>query len=430
MQQKLINQRLIATECKHTKQFISMKKHYFTFLFLLAIQFSFAQIINIPDANFKNALVNLNVADFDGDTIIDGDVDTNNDGEIDVTEANAVLGLDLDSDFINSLEGIASFTNIQFLTCVNNNLTLLDLSQNINLQQLECNSNDLIELNLSTNTNLSILNVNFNELTTLTLGSNSNLEWVRCASNNLTTIDLSQLSNLKRLSIGNNQLTSINTTNNLLLEELLTFNNQITFFDFSSNTNLITLLTASNALNYLDTSNNPLLERLDCTFNNLTFLDLSANTNLIDLFCQNNLLTGLDVKNGTNTNINLFNASNNPNLTCINVDDAAYSQSQTTWTKDAIANYDTNCPPLSTDEFNTTLSISMYPNPTTGIVHIESKQEISQVIVYNMVGQQVKIFTMHNDQKSIDINELKTGSYFINLQSTSGKTYKKFIVKE
>ena len=407
-----------------------MKKNYLTIILLLALQFTFAQIVNIPDANFKNALLTHNCADFDGDTFPDGDADTNNDGEIDVTEANAVLGLNLDSDFIDSLEGIASFTNIQFITCINNNLTQLDVSQNINLVNLQCNSNDIIELDLSTNINLTILNANFNELTTLTLGNNSNLDWVRCASNNLTTIDFSQLSNLRRLSIGYNQLTSIDVSNNLLLEELLTFNNQITFFDLSLNANLITLLTASNALNYLDTSNNPLLERLDCTFNNLAFLDVSTNTNLVDLYCQNNLLTGLDVKNGTNTNINTFNASNNPNLTCINVDDAAYSQSQSSWTKDATASYDTNCPALSTDEFNKAIAISMYPNPTTGKLQIESKQALSQVIVYNLVGQQVKAFTMQIDQNSIDISALKTGSYFVNVQSTTGNTYTKLIVKK
>ncbi|WP_430409796.1 T9SS type A sorting domain-containing protein [Kordia sp.] len=407
-----------------------MKRNYFTIILVFALQFTFAQIVNIPDANFKNALLTHNCADFDGDTFPDGDADTNNDGEIDATEANAVLGLDLDSDLIDSLEGIASFTNIQFITCVNNNLTQLDVSQNLNLMQLECTSNDIIELDLSTNINLTILNANFNELTTLTFGNNSNLDWVRCASNNLTTIDFSQLPNLRRLSIGYNQLTSIDVSNNLLLEELLTFNNQITFFDLSSNTNLITLLTASNALNYLDTSNNPLLERLDCTFNNLAFLDVSTNTNLVDLFCQNNLLTGLDIQNGANTNINLFNATSNPNLTCINVDDAAYSQSQSSWTKDAIASYDTNCPALSTEEFQTNTAISLFPNPTSRRLQIESKQPISNITINNLVGQQVKAFTIQLHQKSIDISTLKTGSYFVNVQSTSGNTYTKLIVKK
>ena len=43
-----------------------------------------AQIVNIPDANFKNALVNTLCVDTNGDGIADSNADTNNDGEIQV----------------------------------------------------------------------------------------------------------------------------------------------------------------------------------------------------------------------------------------------------------------------------------------------------------------------------------------------------------
>lgn len=75
-------------------------------------------------------------------------------------------------------------------------------------------------------------------------------------------------------------------------------------------------------------------------------------------------------------------------------------------------------------------SFAMYPNPTTGKLQIQSTETITQVKVYNVVGQQVKAFTMQADQKSIDISNLQTGSYFVNLQSTSGNTYTKLIVKK
>lgn len=57
-------------------------KNIYTFLFLLSCTFLNAQIVNIPDANFKNAL-------------IDEGVDTNNDGEIQVSEAEVVLNLNV-----------------------------------------------------------------------------------------------------------------------------------------------------------------------------------------------------------------------------------------------------------------------------------------------------------------------------------------------
>ncbi|MBK8349507.1 MAG: hypothetical protein IPL08_18610 [Saprospiraceae bacterium] len=50
------------------------------FCFLALCMVANAQIIDFPDANFKNALVNTLCADTDGDNIGDADADLNNDG--------------------------------------------------------------------------------------------------------------------------------------------------------------------------------------------------------------------------------------------------------------------------------------------------------------------------------------------------------------
>lgn len=115
-----------------------------------------AQIVNIPDANFKNALVNEIVADTDGDGAIDGPVDTNGDGEIQVTEAEAVFRLKVDDFNIASLQGIQSFTNLRELECSNNNISSLDLSQSPNLKILSCIINQLTSLDVSQNPKLEL----------------------------------------------------------------------------------------------------------------------------------------------------------------------------------------------------------------------------------------------------------------------------------
>lgn len=84
---------------------------------------------------------------------------------------------------------------------------------------------------------------------------------------------------------------------------------------------------------------------------------------------------------------------------------------------------------LSTPDVSET-AFALYPNPTTGNLQIETPQTISTVIVYNLVGQRVKTFKMQTNQKSIDISSLQTGSYFVNVQSTTGNTYTKLIVKK
>ena len=88
-----------------------MKKLYFSTLFICISTWSFGQIVNIPDANFKNALVNsASASEIPFGTT--HEVDTNNNGEIEVSEASAVVYLDVNGKSITSLEGIAAFSNL------------------------------------------------------------------------------------------------------------------------------------------------------------------------------------------------------------------------------------------------------------------------------------------------------------------------------
>ena len=77
------------------------------------------------------------------------------------------------------------------------------------------------------------------------------------------------------------------------------------------------------------------LQFLYCYGNQLTTLDVSTNTALYRLQCQYNQLTSLDLRNGNNMNIYFgstynLNLTNNPQLYCIDVDDATYSTAN--WT--------------------------------------------------------------------------------------------------
>ena len=81
----------------------------------------------------------------------------------------------------------------------------------------------------------------------------------------------------------------------------------------------------SNQLTSLDLSQNIYIDELECSFNQITYLDLSNNTELTKIYIDDNQLTYLDLRNGNNSNIIDFYASYNPNLTCINVDNVAWS---------------------------------------------------------------------------------------------------------
>jgi len=72
------------------------------------------------------------------------------------------------------------------------------------------------------------------------------------------------------------------------------------------------------------------LQVLNCSNNNLTSLDVSLITTLTTLDCSNNQLEVLNAKNGNNILLTSFDATNNPGLYCVLVDDVSHAT--TNWT--------------------------------------------------------------------------------------------------
>ena len=84
----------------------------------------------------------------------------------------------------------------------------------------------------------------------------------------------------------------------------------------------------------MDVSYNTALTQLSCENNPLTSLDVSNNTALDVLICfDSEQLECLNITNGNNTVMTLY-LFDNPNLTCIEVDDENYSTAN--WTGDNI----------------------------------------------------------------------------------------------
>jgi Leucine-rich repeat (LRR) protein len=430
-----------------------MKNLYFIVLTLMTFCFSQAQIVNIPDANFKNTLVNSNCVDINGDGNGDIDADSNNDGEIQQAEAEAVIGLNVSYKAIHSLEGIQSFSNLEYLNCEVNQLTDLDLSQNTNLTildcyfnnitsllipqspnliELDCGSNELSSLDISHNINLEILWFSYNQITSIDLTQNPNLKVLSCVSNQLTSLDVSENPLLEFLYCESNQLTNLELLNPNL-EILSALNNQLTSLDISQSPNLTELRLIYNNLTSLDVSQNHNLGLLDCRDNQITNLDVSNLSNLTALFCSENLLTNLNIRNGNNQIMTEMIAINNPNLFCVNVDDVQYANAQICdinppfydgWCIDSWANYSENCI-LGTNNY-TYDSISFYPNPVeNGILHLEynSELKVETLQIYNTLGELV--ITKHNNYQTIDISMLKSGIYFLKF-----KTKEKLVIKK
>jgi Leucine-rich repeat (LRR) protein len=184
---------------------------------------------------------------------------------------------------------------------------------------------------------LTSLNVSYNNISDLTgIEAFTALDTLYCVYNQLTSLNVSQNTALTSLWCYDNQLTSLNVSQNTALTSLWCYDNQLTSLDVSLNTALTSLNCSYNQLTSLNVSQNTALTYLQCYDNQLTSLNVSQNTALTYLFCHYNQLTSLDVRNGNNTNFTSFYAFDNPNLYCIDVDDATWSTANWTVANDNI----------------------------------------------------------------------------------------------
>lgn len=282
-------------------------------ILLIDITFCNAQIVNIPDANFKAKLLEASTTNdiaknFDGAYF---KIDANNNNEIEYSEAEAVYELNIsnvgsdESIKISDITGLTNFSNLKSLYCYDNLLTSLDLNPFINLINIGCALNQLTSLNISGLNQLKFLSCDMNQISTLDLSNKPNLATLYCEENNISNLNLSGLINLIYLTASNNPLST------------------------------------------LDVSGIENIESLQCMFTNITTLDVSNQTNLDTFLCGNNTsLEEIFMKNGKiESGLNLENL---PNLKYVCVDDAQL----TTIQNHINLNGSTNCSVNSYCSFN------------------------------------------------------------------------------
>ena len=107
------------------------------FLLCLAPMTILGQITNIPDPNFEQALIDLEI---DTDGIINGQVLT--------SEVEVVTTLDVRYRNIQDLTGIEDFAVLEELDIRGNYITTLDTSENLELEVLICFVNPLNSINV------------------------------------------------------------------------------------------------------------------------------------------------------------------------------------------------------------------------------------------------------------------------------------------
>jgi len=190
------------------------------------------------------------------------------------------------------------------------------------------------------------------------------------------------------------------------------------------------------------------LTALYCSNNLVTQINL-CGTSVVLLWCDGNPnLTYLSLKNNvvspvfilrnqqisTPPPLPYFVFENLPLLTTICYDSGELPAIQYALNTTNIAlttNCTLNCSTLEIDNFNQDFeTFKMSPNPVSSILHITSVHRIAidGIKIYNTLGQLVKTISSSNENKiSIDVNELKNGTYFVSIETYKGKSTRKFI---
>lgn len=234
-----------------------------------------------------------------------------------------------------------NYAALESLSCRNNQIPGLDLTSNPALKTLDCTNNKITGIDLVNNTNLLSLLCSQNDLTQLDLNTNVVLKTLNCSSNNITNLVLDTNILLKYLSCSDNQLSVLNVSNNSNLVELNLSSNSITS---------LTLPSDISTLKTLNASINQIVGNLDLsTIGTAACPPVSTDPNNPQDFCptsisidlSQNALEFVNLKNGINSEISNFNTLNNPNLSCIEVDDV--NAIGVSWIKDATTEYRLDC---------------------------------------------------------------------------------------
>lgn len=256
-----------------------MRKLFLIAVLLITSLCSYGQFINLPDTNFRNALIPIYPTCFNAAK----QLDTN------CAKTQTRTTLTLGKKNVNNATGIQYFSFLNTLNLDSNSISIINNLPN-NCTNLSISNAGISSLpNLSNLFGVRTLSINKNNLSTLT-NLPPNLVTLNCSNNSISNYT-NLPSSLLNLSCNYNNLTSFSFTGLSSLTSFNCSNNLITQLP-ALPLNLTTLVCADNLL--LQLPNLPeSLTYLDCQLNMITQLPSQLPNNLFFINCRNNRIINL-----------------------------------------------------------------------------------------------------------------------------------------
>lgn len=424
---------------------------------LLTLQLK-SQLTLIPDYRFENELIALGI---DTGSFADGSVPT--------SLVSGVTSLIINNKSISSLEGIQDFTSLEVLICYSNNLDSIDVSNNTQLRVLQVDVNNLTKLDVSNNLLLTNLSGCANQLDTLDVSNNHFLDTLIFCYNSLAYLKISDSSNFTRLDVGNavasNRITGaldLSDDSNLVY---LNINNN----DFSS---LNIANGANNKINELYTGGNARLACIEVDDTNYSKTNWSGSNFWFDSttkFCSfapvcnayfkpKQVTSGgvflIDSTTGSNLKYTWYFGDGDSSVTylpthtyatsgsynvCLSVVDTVGGCSDTfcdtitmdstgvlrnSWTLTVV-----NSEPYLSIDIITDKDIKIYPNPSNSYFIIES-EKTGEYSVISLDGKILfKKTLVAKRLNNVNVLNLKSGVYFVQIKLNTGEIISKRIIK-
>ena len=399
----------------------SREKYIVSMILLIVLLFSssslFADedIVNIPDAAFKYALVNHWPR-----------IDTNMDGEIQVSEAEVFDprpeygGIEVRNRKMHDATGIKAFKSVAVISFDNTRLETIDIKGMDNLDSFISKSSWLKSVDVSGMENLEYLNVEDNQITDLNVDGCIGLEGLFCGYNQLLEIDISDCINLIKLEVNNNFLSSISLSTIYKLSKLSISNNPISALDISNLFDIYYLYSINNNLTNLTFPKNSDLYVFAGNENKFVDLDLSESPNVVGVYLSNNSLDILNLKNGNNKNFKQIEIMNNQVLKCVDVDNPTYSYENWSDKFDEGIEFSEDCKNSITDGQD--ILFFVYPNPAYDNITIKRITDSeSEIRIIDMTGKLCYKDLIHSGNKEIeiDISKFAIGTYVIEINEES-----------
>ncbi|WP_299713206.1 hypothetical protein [uncultured Tenacibaculum sp.] len=417
-------------------------------------------IINFPDPNFKQALLNNSPV-----------IDTDGDGEICIDEAEAAYLIIAPFKNISNTSGIEYFINVDGINLQANNIESIDLSRNTKLGNLQINGNRLTELNLDNNTRLNLLNFHHNNISEMVLGNHPQLRNVFGTNNKLTSFKVYNSPQLWNLQLDDNLLVNLDITGAPNLDNLTLTSNRLTEIDLSTNLELIGLQVDDNPLNKLDIKDNTKLNIIYARRTNIESINVTNCENVSKLFISDNpnlkeaYLSGehdfyanLDAFTGTSRKIRLNGC---PSLRFVCVNDVPFFNNIKVYINFTLgylnANVTNSCLPTGPiiELPDLTNYFKLSPNPAVSYIKLTKKDSsvtATTATISTLTGVRVKTVNLQFTSDggigiidfppsigngntlgagivsaTINISDILPGTYVINVPSNKGILSGKFI---